>query len=189
MKAPVLRRNMIRFEGDNDKGWQRINFWLFLKGRVELTKMMEEVMEELNKLWMEPKKEFAVVDRHLRGRRQKLFGRLRKNCTCEVPFVQDFDLLFYRFKRDGKGSEVAERSLNRGLKCWWREKHIQTCERRSPEDEVRAYHQPRLERGAKRSGQLDTDTRACQTAEGMEKPHHAIDFPSKNEMRWTVSCV
>ena len=38
---------------------------------------------------------------------------------CEV-----FDVLGYRFHRDGKGFQGAERTICKGLRSWWRDKYI-----------------------------------------------------------------
>ena len=38
----------------------------------------------------------------------------------EMPFVAEFDLLEYRFRRNGKGIQGTERMLKTGMGSWWR---------------------------------------------------------------------
>ena len=42
----------------------------------------------------------------------------------DLPFCEVFDVLGYRFHRDGKGFQGAERSMCKALRSWWRDKYI-----------------------------------------------------------------
>ena len=42
----------------------------------------------------------------------------------DLPFCEVFDVFEYRFHRDGKGFQGAERSMCKTLRSWWRDKHI-----------------------------------------------------------------
>ena len=41
-----------------------------------------------------------------------------------LPFCEVFDVLGYRFHRDGKGFQGAERTMCKALRSWWRDKYI-----------------------------------------------------------------
>ena len=41
--------------------------------------------------------------------------------TWDMPFREVFEVLGYRFHRDGKGFQGAERKLCKGMGSWWRD--------------------------------------------------------------------
>ena len=47
-----------------------------------------------------------------------------KEKVWDLPFCEVFDVLGYRFHRDGKGFQGAERSTFKALRSWWRDKYI-----------------------------------------------------------------
>ena len=42
----------------------------------------------------------------------------------ELPFREVFDVWGYRYHRDGKGFQGAERTMCKGMGSWWRDKYI-----------------------------------------------------------------
>ena len=42
----------------------------------------------------------------------------------DLPFREVFEVLGYRYHRDGTGSQGAERTMCKGLVSWWRDKFI-----------------------------------------------------------------
>ena len=97
-----------------------------------------------------------------------------KDCEWEVLFVEEFEILHYRFKRDGKGSEGMDRSPPSG------QARLHSKDG-PPEDEVGASHQSRLGCGNERSCELGMEPRECQTAEGVEKSFPAAFFSPEDE--------
>ena len=85
--------------------------------------MVNDIIEELLDLDMEPKLEslwWTSTHKHEDTRTLRVGGRDKVR---DLPFCEVFDVLGYRFHRDGKRVRGAERSMCT-LRSWWRVKYI-----------------------------------------------------------------
>ena len=79
------------------------NFWLFSDSREKLICMMNDIIEELLDLNMEPKPEslwWTSTNKHEDMRTLRVEGRDK---MWHLPVCEVFDVFRYRFHRDGKG--------------------------------------------------------------------------------------
>ena len=74
--------------------------------------MVNEIVEELLDLDMEPKPELLTSTLQSRGHEDFACGRQRQ--IVGSPFCDVFDVLGYRFHRDGKGVQGAEAQVVQG---------------------------------------------------------------------------
>ena len=100
------------------------NFWLFIDNREKLICMVNDIIEELLDLDMERNPESlwwtsTFQDENMRTLRVGVRDRAWDLLLCEV-----FDVLGYRFHRNGKGFQGVERSMCKALRSWWRDKYI-----------------------------------------------------------------
>ena len=93
------------------------NYWLFSDDKEKLVCMVNDIVEELPDLDMEPKLESLEED----ATSLKVEGREK---TWDPPFMEVFDVLGYPFRRDGKGMQGTEKTLREGLGSWWRAGYI-----------------------------------------------------------------
>ena len=74
---------------------------------------------------MEPKAGIVVVDTSTNKNEDVRSLRVGvRDSAWELPFCEVFDVLGYRFHRDGKGFPGAECSMCKALGSWWRDKYI-----------------------------------------------------------------
>ena len=66
--------------------------------------------------------------------------------TLKVPFREVFDVLGYRFHRNGKGTQGIEKTLRKGMGSWWRDGHIYRSKSALKKDEVPEDGEPGSER-------------------------------------------
>ena len=100
------------------------NFWFFSDKKSELKEMMGEWREELRKMEIEPKQETLWSTITSAKEIQCHMKIIADNESWTVPFVEEFDILGHRYATNGKGTKVLEKSLNKGLGSWWRDKRI-----------------------------------------------------------------
>ena len=100
------------------------NYWLFCENKERLVCLVSDVIEELLDLDTEPKPEsLCWTSTH----KQEDMATLKvgdRGKTWDLPFRQVFVVLGYRFHRDGKGFQGAERTMRKGMDSWWRDKFI-----------------------------------------------------------------
>ena len=83
-----------------------------------------EWQEDRRVLDMEPKPEslwLITTYKHEDMRTLRVGGRDK---VWDLPFCEVFVVLGYRFHRDGKRFQGAERSMCKALRSWWRSKYI-----------------------------------------------------------------
>ena len=98
----------------------------------------------------------------------------------EVPFVEEFDLLVYRFRRDGKWSDGVQRALNNGMRSWSWDKHIHQARSVSLKTKCEKGGESRVERGNEWTCQLGLDTWTCTGPEKGGNPSDEASVPTKN---------
>ena len=80
------------------------NYWIFSDNREQLICMVNDIIEELLDLDMEPKPESlwwtSSTHKHEDMRTLSVGGRDK---VWDLPFCVIFDVLGYRFRRDGEG--------------------------------------------------------------------------------------
>ena len=100
------------------------NYWLFSDSRERLVCKVNDIIEELLDLDMERKPESlwrTSTYKHEDKRTLRVGGRDK---DWDLTFGEVFDLPGYRFHRDGKGFQGAERSMCKVLRSWWRDTYI-----------------------------------------------------------------
>ena len=88
--------------------------------------MVNDIIEELLNLDMEPKPE-SLWWTSSYEEEDKLTLQGGGGKDWELPFREVFEVLGYRFQRDGKGTQGVEKTLRKGMGSWWRD----TCIYRS----------------------------------------------------------
>ena len=97
------------------------NYWLFSDNREKFICTVNDIIEELLDLDMEPKAESL---QWIRTHKQEDMGTLcvgSSDRAWDLPFCEVFDVPGYRYHRDGKGFQGAERTRCKGLRSWWRD--------------------------------------------------------------------
>ena len=100
------------------------NYWLSSDNRERLICMVSDIIEELMDLDMEPKRESLWWTSTHKDKEKNPLRVESRNRAWVLPFCEVFDVLGYRFHRDGKGFQGAERTMCKGLRSWWRDKDI-----------------------------------------------------------------
>ena len=92
--------------------------------------MVNYIVEELLDLDTQPKLE-SPVDEHFQGRGQSdiecqkvTLNAGNRGLAWDFPVKDVFEVLGYRFHRDGKGFQGADRTLCDGLASWWQDRYI-----------------------------------------------------------------
>ena len=86
--------------------------------------MVNDIIEELLNLDMEPKRESLWWTRSCEEEDKlslKVGGRGK---DWDLPFREVFDVLGYRFQRDGTGTQGVEKTLRKGMGSWWPDAYI-----------------------------------------------------------------
>ena len=92
------------------------NYWLFSESREKLICMVHDIIEELLDQDMKPKPEslwWTSTYKHEDMRSLRVGSRDK---VLDLPFWEVFGVLGYRFHRDGKGFQSAERSMCKALR-------------------------------------------------------------------------
>ena len=129
MKAEVkwkARGWELSFGGKNDNEyvlrgmmWTE-SYWLFSDDKDRLVCMVNDTIQDLLDLDLEPKLESSTnKDEDMTTLK---VGDSEK--SLDLPFKEVFDVLGYRSHRDEKGFQGAERTLCKGMGSWWRDKFI-----------------------------------------------------------------
>ena len=58
----------------------------------------------------------------------------------DLPFCENPDVLGYRFHRDGKGFQGAERTMCKAMKSWWRDQYIYRAKTVHLKDKCKRVH-------------------------------------------------
>ena len=113
-------------EGDDEYPFSGMmwadNYSIYSDDRKMWKYIVNDIIEELMILDMEPKREslwwtctYKAEDRFT------LVVGGGGECW-EMPFVERFDSLEYRFRNNGKGVQVIESTLKKGMEAsWWRD--------------------------------------------------------------------
>ena len=89
--------------------------------------MVNDIIEELLNLDMEPKPESLWWTSSYEEEDKLTLQVGGGGKDWELPFREVFEVLGYRFQRDGKGTQGVEKTLRKGMGSWWRD----TCIYRS----------------------------------------------------------
>ena len=100
------------------------NYWLFCHDREILVHLVNDIIEELLDLDMEPKPESLWWTSSYEEEGQITLKVTGRGKEWDLPFMEVFDVLGYRFQRDGKGTQGVEKTLRKGMGCWWRDAYI-----------------------------------------------------------------
>ena len=100
------------------------NYWLFCHDRKILVHMVNDIIEELLVLDMEPKPESLWWTCSYEAEKQLTLKVAGRGKEWTLPFVEVFDVLGYRFNRAGKGAQGVEKTLRKGMASWWRDVYI-----------------------------------------------------------------
>ena len=100
------------------------NHWLFCDNQERLVCMVNDIIDELLDLDMGPKPEslWWTSTHKCEDMTTLRVGSGRK--AWDLPFREVFEVLGYRYHRNGKGSQGAERTMCNGLVSWWKDKFI-----------------------------------------------------------------
>ena len=100
------------------------NYWLFCYKREILVHMVNDIIEELLNLDMEPKPESLWWTSSYEEEDKLTFQVGGGGKDWELPFREVFEVLGYRFQRDGKGTQGVEKTLRKGMGSWWCDAYI-----------------------------------------------------------------
>ena len=100
------------------------NYWLFCHDREIFVHMVNDVIEELLDLDMEPKPESLWWTCLYEEEEQLTIKVAGQGKEWDLPFREVFDVLGYRFNREGKGAQGVEKTLRKGMGSWWRDVYI-----------------------------------------------------------------
>ena len=95
------------------------NYWTFCSKKERLVCMVSDIIAELLELDMEPKPESLWRSGTHQAEETKTLSVENRGRAWDLPFVEVFDVLGYRFHRDGNGYEGADRTLCKGFASWW----------------------------------------------------------------------
>ena len=82
------------------------NDWIFSDDKDKLTLVVNDIIDELMNLDMEPKPESLWWRSTYKAEDGMTLKVGSRGENWEMPFVEVFDLLEYRFRRNGKGIQV-----------------------------------------------------------------------------------
>ena len=86
--------------------------------------MVNDIIEQLLDLDMEPKPESLWWTCTYRDEDTTTLKVGSTGKTWDLPSREVFEVLGYRYHRDGKGFQGAERTMCKGVGCLWRDKFI-----------------------------------------------------------------
>ena len=86
--------------------------------------MVNDVIEELLDLDMEPKPESLWWTCSYEEEEQLTLKVAGRGKEWDLPLREVFDVLGYRFNREGKGAQGVEKTLRKGMGSWWRDVYI-----------------------------------------------------------------
>ena len=81
--------------------------------------MVNDIIEELLDLDMEPKPESLWWTSTYKGEDMRTLRVGGRDKVWDLPFCEVSDVFGYRFHRDGKGFQGAERRMCKALRSWW----------------------------------------------------------------------
>ena len=115
--------------------------------------MVNDVIEELFEPGHGTQAGIAMVDEFVRGGGPAhACPRLRWEADGRIeylPFREVFEVLGYRFQRDGKGPQGVEKTLRKGLGSWWRDAYIYPSKNVSLKTKCQLGDQPCLQHSTK----------------------------------------
>ena len=91
-------------------------YWIFSDNRDKLICMVNDIIEDLLELDMEPKPESLWWTSTHKHEDMTTLSVGSKDKVWDLQFCEVFDVLRYRFHRDGKGLQSAERSMCKALR-------------------------------------------------------------------------
>ena len=100
------------------------NYWLFCHSREILVQMVNDIIEELLNLDMEPKPESLWWTSSYEEQDKLTLKVGGGGKDWDLPFREVFEVLGYHFQRDGKGTQGVEKTLRKGMGSWWRDAYI-----------------------------------------------------------------
>ena len=86
--------------------------------------MVNDIIEELFDLDLEPKLESLWWTSTHQFEDVSTLRVGSRDIAWDFPFRDVFEVLGYRYHRDGKGFQGAERGMCKGMGSWWRDKYI-----------------------------------------------------------------
>ena len=96
---------------------------IYCHNREILVLMVNDIIEELLNLDMEPKPESLLWTSSYEEDKLTLqVGGGGKDW--DLPFREVFEVLGYRFQRDGKSTQGVGKTLRKGMGSWWRDAYI-----------------------------------------------------------------
>ena len=81
--------------------------------------MVNDIIEELLDLDIEPKPESVWWTSTFKDEDMRTLRVGGRDKIWDLAFCEVFDVLGYRFHRDGKGFQGVERSMFKVLRSWW----------------------------------------------------------------------
>ena len=100
------------------------NYWLFCHDREVLVHMVNDVIEELMDLDMEPIPESLWWTCSYEEEEEHTLEVSGRGKVWSLPFKDIFVILGYCFNRDGKGTQGIDMTLRKGMGSGWRDVYI-----------------------------------------------------------------
>ena len=111
------------------------NYRIFSDDKEKLTCMVDDIIEDLLDLDIEPKLESLWWMGTNKEEDKSTLKMVSREKSWNMPFVVALDLLGCRFRRTGKAVQGTEKTLRKGMGCWWQDgTHLSREERVSEQD-------------------------------------------------------
>ena len=99
------------------------NSCIFSEDKDRMTWMVNEINEELTDVDMQPKPESLWWTSTNKEEDERTLKAGSRGKSWDLPLVEAFDLLGFRFRRSGRRIQRTEK-LSKGMGSWWRDGYI-----------------------------------------------------------------